>query len=54
MCQQCSFTFDGGFEVGVLVEFVNLSPPVKVVSPVRHHLLQVAGVEAVVKVAVLQ
>lgn len=53
MYERCSLTFDGGFEVGVLVEFVHLSPPVKVISPVRHHLLQVLGVEAIVKLAVL-
>lgn len=38
----------------VLVQFVHLFPPVKVISPVRDHLLKVVGVEAVVKLAVLQ
>lgn len=53
MCHQCGLTFDFGFEVGVLVDFVNLPPPVKVISPVRNHLLQVVGVEAIIKLAVL-
>lgn len=53
MCQQCSLTFDFGFEVGILVEFGNLSLPVKVISPVRDHLLQVLRVEAIIKLAIL-
>lgn len=51
---QCGLTFDFGFELRELVEFVHLSPPVEVVPPVRHHLLQAVGVEAVVELAVLQ
>jgi len=47
-------TFDAGFEVGVPVELVDLPPPVEVVSPVGDHLLQGPGVEAIVKLAVLQ
>lgn len=50
----CSFTFNVGFEVWVLVDFINLFPPVKIVPPVRDDLLQVLGVEAIVKLAVLQ
>lgn len=46
-------TFNAGFEVRVLVEFVNLSPPIKVISPVGDYLLQVLGVEAIIKLAVL-
>lgn len=51
---QCGLTFNFGFELRELVEFVHLSPPVEVVPPVRHHLLQIVGVEAVVELAVLQ
>lgn len=47
-------TFDVGFEVRILVESVHLSPPVKVISPVRQHCLQALGVEAIGEVAVLQ
>ena len=50
----CSLTFNIDFEVGVLVELVNLSPPIKVILPVGDHFLQVVGVEAIVKLAVLQ
>lgn len=53
MCQQWKLTFDVGFEVGVLVEFVYLSPPVEVIPPIRDHLLQVVGVEAILKLTVL-
>lgn len=51
---QRGLTFNVGFELRELVEFVHLSPPVEVVPPVRHHLLQIVGVEAVVELAVLQ
>ena len=51
---QSLLTFDVGFEVGVLVESVHLSPPVKAISPVRQHRVQALGVEAIGEVAVLQ
>lgn len=51
---QLSLTLNLGFEVRVLVELVDLLPPVKLIFPVRHHLLQVLRVEAIIKLAVLQ
>lgn len=47
-------TFDIGLKVRVLVQFVHLLFPVKVVSPVRDHLFQILRVEAIKKLAVLQ
>lgn len=47
-------TFNSGFKMRILVQFVHLSPPVKIIPPVGNNLLQVSGVEAVVKLAVLQ
>lgn len=42
-------TFNGGVEVGVFVQHLHLLVPVKLIPPVGHHLLQVAGVEAIVE-----
>lgn len=48
------FTFDRSFKMWVLVENFNLFLPVKLVPPIRDHLLQVGGVETVVESGTLQ
>lgn len=46
-------TFNVGFVMWVFVQFLHLSPPVKIMSPVGDHILQILGVEAVGELAVL-
>lgn len=54
MSQRQQQTFNVGFKVRILVQFVHLFPPVKVIPPVRDDLLQVLRVKTIIELAVLQ
>lgn len=47
-------TFYSGFKVWISVEHCHLTFPVKLMSPVRNHFLQISRIEAIVEAAVFQ
>lgn len=47
-------TFDFCFEVWILVKHCHLLFPVKLISPVGNHLLQISGIEAILEDTILQ
>lgn len=47
-------TFDFCFEVWIFVKHCHLLFPVKLVSPVGNHSLEIGGIEAILEAAILQ
>lgn len=48
----CTFYF--GFEVWILVKHLHLLFPVKCVSPIGNHFLEMCGVESILEAAIFQ
>lgn len=46
-------TFYSGFKMGIFVKHCHLLFPVKLMSPVRNHFLEIARVKTIVKAGVL-
>lgn len=48
------YTFNFGFEMWIFVKHCHLLFPVKLVSPIGNHFLQIFGIKAILEVGVLQ